>query len=223
MLIGLCGQKECGKSTVANILVKALGYKEYAFATKLKKMCSTIFKVPIEDMHDKDRKELDFEKPIVLTQEHCNKIFDWVAYNDWKVSCADLDKMKKHIGASYANPRKLMQGIGTEVCRDTFDPLIHAKLLFKQLEQENYQNYKIVISDARFVNERKMIRQKDGLNILIKCAEQIDNHSDHESENQIGEITDYDYVLYNSKEQGLEILKEKTLALFEVITKDMGS
>ena len=57
MLIGLTGNKNAGKSTLASILCKKYNGKELAFANLLKEICSKTYHVPLENFHDTKLKE----------------------------------------------------------------------------------------------------------------------------------------------------------------------
>lgn len=43
MKIGLSGKAGCGKSTIADSLIKHYGFKRYSFAAKLKEICNEMF------------------------------------------------------------------------------------------------------------------------------------------------------------------------------------
>jgi len=66
------------------------------------------------------------------------------------------------------SPRKLYQFVGTELLRNQFDENIWVKLLNKKIHMMN--SNRIVISDCRFPNEEKYIRElgdKDGYKTAI--------------------------------------------------------
>ena len=59
MVIGICGKKFSGKSTVARLLSEATGYKVVSFADKLKDVCCVLSgctRLDLEDYHFKENK-----------------------------------------------------------------------------------------------------------------------------------------------------------------------
>jgi len=57
IVIGLTGYKRCGKDTVGEILEKEYGFKRWAFADKLRDMCSDLFDIPLENFLQDDLKD----------------------------------------------------------------------------------------------------------------------------------------------------------------------
>ena len=57
MLIGICGHKFSGKSTVAKLLHNATGWEIVSFATPLKKMVCALVGCTMDDLEDYDYKE----------------------------------------------------------------------------------------------------------------------------------------------------------------------
>ena len=57
MVIGICGKKFSGKSTVARLLSEATGYKVRSFADKLKDVCCVLSGCTRLDLEDYDFKE----------------------------------------------------------------------------------------------------------------------------------------------------------------------
>ncbi len=51
MLIGLVGQKQVGKDTIANHLIKNYNYNKYSFADPLKEACKHIFRLTDEQLY----------------------------------------------------------------------------------------------------------------------------------------------------------------------------
>lgn len=59
MIIGLCGAAGCGKNTVAGILKEVCGAESYGFADPLYAAVSAITGLPISELQDRRRKEID--------------------------------------------------------------------------------------------------------------------------------------------------------------------
>lgn len=73
MIIAICGHKFSGKSTVANLLYNATGYKVVSFADKLKDVCCVLSGCTREQLEDYDFKENelvpDYLRPYCLNAE----------------------------------------------------------------------------------------------------------------------------------------------------------
>ena len=103
-------------------------------------------------------------------------------------------------------PRWVLQYFGTEVCRGNMLDSIWVDSCMAR-----YQGQHTVISDTRFINEIKTIREQGGKIVLVKRTDMPDKKSmidsgAHRSEwDWIG--TEYDYVLENT--HTIELLNTK--------------
>lgn len=140
MIVGLVGKAETGKSTLANFLVEELNFREFAFASSLKK-------------HAKKYLKID-----------------------------PLDKIKN---------RNILQGFGQFV-RDEIDKDFWIKKLHE--EAVYFLEDNIVISDVRYVNESKYIKDNGG--ILLRIERDVPTML-HPSETEQDEI-DCDFVIKNN-------------------------
>lgn len=142
-LIGIAGFAGSGKDTVADYLVTMYSFKRMAFADPLKDAVANIFTWPRE-----------------MLQGHTPESRAWREQKDewWS------EKLGFEI-----TPRIIMQIFGTEVVRDALHPGIW--LLNTQRRIENARKFAqvapttscdIVITDLRFPNEMKMIRDLGG-------------------------------------------------------------
>ena len=136
MIIGLLGFAGSGKGTVADILVSK-GFKKESFADPVKDAVAAIFgweRSLLEGDTDESRKFRE------TTDEF------WTSRFKYDVT-----------------PRYMLQLMGTEVGRDTFnrDIWIHC------LEKKADQNKNTVIADVRFANECDFIRSKGGLIVRV--------------------------------------------------------
>ena len=212
MLIGIGGELESGKSTVANFLVKNHGFTELSFADNLKQMCMAVFNLTEEQCYTTAGKAKLLDNKLFFTMDHVKEISQWMnKVNGFKFAEIDINKMARSVGVmSFTTPREVLQLVGTEICRECVSPSFHVDVVFKQIAK--YEN--VVISDARFANERQAIKDKDGITILvidksIKELVEDGNRRTHASETEIGDVTDYDGAIMNGKES-LEILERQT-------------
>lgn len=142
MIIGLSGKIKSGKTTAAT-MIKQLNpsFKEKYFAYKLKLICSILTGDDIKLFESQEGKAGMLE--------------------DWGIT-----------------RRKMLQFVGTETLRNGFDQQIWVKSLFADYRLEFggagmtdydltqvYPNW--IISDVRFDNEAKAIKEKGGLLIRV--------------------------------------------------------
>lgn len=193
MIIGLVGFIGSGKDTVAGMLVKQ-GCIQDSFASPLKDVCASMFGWPRHLLEGDTVESRDFrETPDMF----------WT----------------RKTGIDNFTPRLALQLVGTDVLRNNF----HKNIWIDSLEyrmRKNSKNKKcIVISDARFQNELKLIKAMGGKIIWVQRDELPDwydvavdaNNGNavsrkimqtrfkdvHESEwNWVG--VDVDYVVHNT-------------------------
>lgn len=135
MLIGITGLIGSGKDTIANHLVEKYNYERYSWATPLKDMTATVF--------GWDRDMLEGTTPEQRAQRE--QVDPW-----WD---RKLDKY------GLVSPRWALQFIGTEVMRNTLHPDIWVLAGMHRIEGKK----NVVISDTRFPNEIKAIREMGGV------------------------------------------------------------
>jgi len=219
MLIGIAGQMEAGKSSVANILAEQRGFEVVAFADFLKNMCQDVFDLTDHQMYTTEGKAAPFDKPIILTKEKCRKILYKISeLKMWPIKPQHLDEIYVFSGTVFKTPRHLLQIVGTEICRHLFVSDFHAQVLFEKIRRSLAVN--IAIADARFPNEREYIKNNGGKNILVIDPDQHKCDTKHESENSLGAPEDYDFVLFNDKTKGMDYLCTAVLNMHEYFVKN---
>jgi hypothetical protein len=140
MIIGVCGFIGSGKDTVADYLTNFHGFRRESFANTLKDAVSQVF--------GWDRTML--EGRTKQAREWREQVDPWWAE---RLNMPDL------------TPRLMLQLWGTEVCRKGFHDDIWIASLENKLRNSRDD---IVISDCRFPNEIKSIRNAGG---KIVCVE----------------------------------------------------
>ena len=128
-------------------------------------------------------------------------------------------------------PRLLLQTIGTDIVR-TINPNIWINSLFRYYTMSDLTLAKMrrkdfspisgfldlpnwIITDVRFLNEVKAIKEKDG--IIIRINRESDYNSNHSSEIALDNYEDFDYIIDNNNcidcliEQVKEILKHEKI------------
>ena len=140
MIIGVCGFIGSGKDTIADYLTNFHGFRRESFANSLKDAVAHVF--------GWDRTML--EGRTKQAREWREQVDPWWA---------------ERLNMPNLTPRWVLQYWGTEVCRRSF----HDDIWIASLENK-LRNSKddIVISDCRFPNEIKSIKDAGGMIIWVK-------------------------------------------------------
>ena len=144
MIIGVCGFIGSGKDTIADYLTNFHGFRRESFANSLKDAVAYVF--------GWDRTML--EGRTKQAREWREQVDPW-----WS----------ERLNMPNLTPRWVLQYWGTEVCRKAF----HDDIWIASLENK-LRNSKddIVISDCRFPNEIKSIKEAGGIVIRVKRGEE---------------------------------------------------
>jgi hypothetical protein len=143
MIIGVCGFIGSGKDTVADYLVNFHGFRRESFANSLKDAVAHVF--------GWDR---------TLLEGRTKQAREWREQVDpWWADRLNMPTL---------TPRLMLQLWGTEVCRRGF----HDDIWIASLENK-LRNSKddVVISDCRFPNEIKSIRDAGGTIVWVRRGE----------------------------------------------------
>lgn len=138
MIIGVCGFIGSGKDTIADYLVNIHQFRRESFANTLKDAVSAVF--------GWDRTML--EGRTKQAREWREQVDPW-----WS----------KRLGQAIT-PRWILQYWGTEVCRKGFHDDIWIASLENKLRNSSDD---VVISDCRFPNEIKAIRNQGGIVLRV--------------------------------------------------------
>ena len=147
----------------------------------------------------------------------------------------DKEFKEKELGEEWdgLTPRKLLQLLGTEAGRQIIHPNIWVNALFADYKNKSgfpymepeglsetdinltkYPNW--IITDVRFPNEIKGIKDRGGIVIRINRPQYLDNglvirKDEHPSEIALDDSSDFDYVIEN--DGSIEDLVDKVRAL----------
>jgi len=140
MIIGVCGFIGSGKDTVADYLTNFHGFRRESFANSLKDAVSAVF--------GWDRMML--EGRTKQAREWREQVDPWWA---------------ERLGMPHLTPRWILQYWGTEVCRQGF----HDDMWIASLENKlRTSKDDVVISDCRFPNEIKSIKDAGGIIVSVE-------------------------------------------------------
>ena len=138
MIIGVCGFIGSGKDTVADYLVNLHHFRRESFATTLKDAVSAVF--------GWDR---------TMLEGRTKQAREWREQQDnWWTNRLGI----------VITPRWVLQNWGTEVCRNGFHDDIWIASLENKLRNSTDD---VVISDCRFPNEIRAIKQAGGIVVRV--------------------------------------------------------
>lgn len=175
-IVGLAGKAGSGKNTAADSVAFS-DYKQFAFASPIKKIAQIMFHLEDKHLYDNVVKE-----QIILNDDGSPK---------W------------YIEGVAASPRLMFQWLGTkmrtEVASDYFVKSMNEEIK-KEIKKATNENKeaKIIITDVRFPNEAEFIRKMGGLILKIERPSVITTTelTEHESEKDLPSDL-IDRVIYN--------------------------
>jgi hypothetical protein len=174
MIIGINGYSGSGKDAVGAIIQKLCPNENWEikkFAGKLKEVASILTSIPVKYFEDQE-----FKKE-VLSEE-------------WWTTCDE--------GHQPMTVRDLLQKLGTECMRTGLhsNTWVNALMVdYKPAKMDQYNPSKWVVTDTRFPNEAKAIKDKGGVVIRIDRPgiKPINNHP-----SEVGlDYWDFDYAIGN--------------------------
>jgi hypothetical protein len=140
MIIGVCGLIGSGKDTIADYLVNFHEFRRDSFAATLKDAVSSVFNWDRELLEGRTKQAREWREQI----------------DPWWAERLNMPNL---------TPRLMLQLWGTEVCRRGF----HDDIWIASLENKlRASNDNIVISDCRFPNEIKALREQDAKIIWVQ-------------------------------------------------------
>ena len=144
MIIGISGLMGSGKDTVGSLLVQYHGFQSVSFASALKDAVSSVFGWERDLLEGKTEESRKFRETVDL----------W-----WS----------KKLAIPHLTPRWVLQHWGTDVLRDKF----HQDIWILSLERKilSNENAHFVITDCRFKNELRMLRNNNALLVRIRRGE----------------------------------------------------
>ena len=140
MIVGICGFIGSGKDTVADYLVNIHQYRRESFANSLKDAVAQVFGWDRTMMEGRTKQAREWRE----------QVDPWWA---------------ERLAMPTLTPRLMLQLWGTEVCRNGFHDDIWIAALENKLRNSKDN---VVISDCRFPNEIKAIKQAGGKVIWVQ-------------------------------------------------------
>lgn len=173
-LIGISGKIGSGKDTAAEIiqhLTNPMGldmfpYEVKKFAGKLKIIASILTGIPVEKFEDQE-----FKKQYLG--------------EDWDYQIDKFNPIQK------MTVRELLQKLGTNALRDE----LHTNVWVNALFADYNENSNWLVTDTRFPNEAKAIKDLGG--VVLRIERSTCQLGTHPSETALDDYT-FDYVIHNN-------------------------
>lgn len=193
-MISFSGKKRSGKDLSAQYLIDNYGYKRFSLADSVKQFTSKTMGIPLEHFTDDTLKDKPFTTSIQLySSEIVLLIEDLVELNNNSINEIKWDNIPRE--KNLKTPREVMQFVGTDLGRN----IVSQDIWLNQVPTQFDGN--IVVTDARFPNERELFKRRGFKNVLL--LRNSDSKDTHESENSLGHPREYDDAIRNfgSKER----------------------
>lgn len=171
-IIALSGFARSGKDEVSNILVKEFGFKKVAFADKLREVLYALNPTLIG--------RFEISENAVIPQVTLQEVIDVYGWDGYKESMYGLEI------------RRLLQRLGTEAGRETLWDSIWIDAALTGHDEDA----KIVISDARFINEFEAIISRGGY-VWRVDRPGVGPANDHKSETEAVGYKKFSMQIYN--------------------------
>lgn len=179
-LIGISGKIGSGKDTVAEIIqhltnpmeLDMFPYEVKKFAGKLKTIASILTGIPVEKFEDQEfkKEDLGIEWSYAYPGEY---------YDDGSPVMVRM------------SVRQLLQKLGTEAMREG----LHNNVWVNALLADYNENSNWLVTDTRFLNEAKAIKDLGG--VVLRIERSTCQLGTHPSETALDDYT-FDYVIHNN-------------------------
>lgn len=207
ILIGLVGKKQTGKDTSFNFITKIANAAPYYLATKRLALADKLKNVTA-DLFGVDRAKLDGTDEEKDSPTHIS----WDDVSDALYS----DFFGNEDKGGYITHRELLQIFGTNACRGIM-PAVWTEYLRRAIEAST--TYINVVTDARFPNEIKMLKDMGGY--LVKLYRNTSSllATNHPSETALDSIDDtyYDFIITDEGNRTMKELEQSWQTILKQI------
>jgi len=190
MIISISGRISSGKDTTAEIINTLLTtngktpFENKKFAGKLKTIASILTGIPVENFEDQE-----FKKNLLDTE--------WGTVQNVPLNLitpfADIEF------STLMTVRGFLQKLGTEAMRDGLHKNVWCNALFADYRSPKMSEYNPsnwIITDTRFPNELKAIKDRGGITIVVKRPETDHLSGNHTSETALDSLA-FDETIVN--------------------------
>jgi hypothetical protein len=196
MIIAFSGAKFAGKDTAAEALIRSHGFKRIGLADKLKDICAEVFDIERLQMDIPELKEATLSDQKEINIARIDHLLGTISKDgfDFNYEKTHEQVCKNFLGRNLTSIRDVLQTVGTDICRTHIKDDIWLAYVYDTIKNFNGD---VVITDARFRNERDFLKELGATLILVKRPG-FEVKDTHVSENQLGNENDYDVVVNNS-------------------------
>lgn len=189
-IIALSGKMASGKDTFADVLIGRYSFNKISIADPLRNLCARVFYIDPAMFLDRDKKDAQMKR--IYVDFHDIDAIRYIVETEWGYTISEevRNAMEEFHGKELDTPRDVLRFVGN-MLRDNLDQDIWINLALHKIKETGG---KIVITDARFENEREVFRQLGAILVLIK---RNDNGESSEHEFNLGNDDEYDVVFTN--------------------------
>lgn len=199
IIVGLSGKKGVGKDTLASILTKNHHFTRFALGDYVKDIIEEVLHVPRILLYSEELKDRELSEPIEFKEYQFEHLLEKLEYCAEFNEEDELQNIKRlFLTTKFITPRQIMQFVATDIVRDYIGYDTWIDMLRRDLEKTTHT--KIVVTDCRMANERKLIKDLGGKLGLVVRDNSINKDDTHFSENDLGEVDEYDYIFSNNSE-----------------------
>ena len=199
MIIGFAGKMQVGKDLSAKIVQELVPntWKIVKFADKLKDVVCLLIGCTREQLEDPEFKEQELgEEWWYWEDQNTKKTY---VYDDHRPLFSGRPEYPESMKIIKPTPRFLLQYIGTDLFRHQLhvDTWVNATMAnYKPQKMSEYNPSQWIISDVRFPNEARAIKERGG--ILIQIVRDSAPISDHISETALDGYDNFHYIVKNN-------------------------
>lgn len=166
LVLGIAGEKGSGKDTVCDFLVANYGFTKMSLAGPLKEIVGKVFpEFPPDHLWGESKlREIPAPQyPLSGSCPLCGRRMKMEGAAKWVCGCGFEHE-------AYLTPRLALQTLGTEWGRRLYED-VWVDYLFSEIDRLGLR--RVCISDVRFPNEVRRIRQHNGLVLRLKRKSSI--------------------------------------------------
>ena len=165
MILCISGLKRSGKDTIGNMLIKKHNFKRIAMADSLKQLTARVMELPENYFFEDTLKDAAFASPFIFDEFLAHNLAFELNELGYDVTPSLFNSK---IGKVLETPRDALVYIGTHVCRNLIDENIWLDIALKKIKNTDGH---IVVTDARFKNERDAIKSIGGITMFVDRPE----------------------------------------------------
>lgn len=192
-VIGFCGRKRSGKTTLAETVKNETGGEIVTIANYLKRLCCKILGCTLSELNNKKDNGTVFS---LYPTEYWFEVIN-------ECTGISIDEIKKDISETeFTSVRQMLQVIGTD-CIRKHSPQWHIFQMKKEINNLLSKGKTVVVDDVRFPNEKKAIEEYDNSETYFIIRPLNTDISNHISETSLKwQLFDANHIIVNDCDFG---------------------